>query len=189
MESKKAEPRTDLRGTTNEKTSPLIATSKYGRKERRRREKLTNNLQATFSRIAEGYIGQVLESGVEYEGEEHAQIYEIWDNKWRTYCRVIIGKFPRIYHDHKTRGELLEQFTHFVVRFTSMNLAEKKPPAMGLESPEEKVRRVTELLRDMEVNTQAKTFKGLAKALERVEEKYHNTLGYSEAKKVIHSVL
>lgn len=189
MESKKTDPPADLQRDTSKKANPPNATLKYSRKERRIREKLTNNIQGAFSRIAEGYIGQVLSSGVGYEGEEHTQLYEVWDNKWRAYCRVIINKYPRIYHNYKTRGELLEQFTHFVVRFTSMNLAEKKPPAMGPKNPEEKVQRVTKLLKDMGISTQAKTFKGLARALERVDEKYHDTLGYSEAKKVIHSVL
>lgn len=159
------------------------------RRERRREQKRIKEAQNFFNKTAEGYINEIMD--IAFGGEANqVEILDFWDRRWRNFSRIHIQRYLYRFKTPEEREKLTNHFIQFANRYHErLNQASetsKKPPAMAL-SKEEKVLEIQRKLKEAGVSTQAKTFKGLERAM--VKSLREDNMYYEEIKKLIHSEL
>lgn len=155
------------------------------RNERRRRKKLQADIQKKYETYALRFIEEHLANNISGE-KDPDEVWQKWDNLWRAYCRGVVNKNTDLYKDTESRVKLIDTFIQFVHNFIERQ--NKKPPAKAL-STEERMEQVRQLLKIMGINTQAKTWKGLQKAFERVGEEFVKSPEYGQVLEILQSEL
>lgn len=138
-------------------------------------KKLHRVLKNTFSKHCESFMNKVTEKGIEMESEEMAELFDIYDTKWRAWARSWISRNMNTlnYHKNENRSTLTNSFKGFIEEIIKSS---KKATAVITKEEEGMVLfnginyRVDvfgDMLNQAGIKTKAKTGAGLKKALDK----------------------